>query len=120
MPGELGESWYVLLLSDMRSSARIVRPIARARSAAELQRLLDRERVTLYHEGRFAKSFRRGGMLEWYLEPEQDVRLARTTGIAEVYAVAVRAGVELVTVPFLLAIPSLDDLGARGAGAAVH
>lgn len=60
--------WYVLAMSDLRApEPSRVRPVARSRSRAPLEALLERERVEPYLDeatGR-RKWYRQGGPLEW-------------------------------------------------------
>ena len=61
---------WVLLLNDMRSSHfEDVHPVFRAETREELDRLLQSEKVSSYRDGRWAKSFRQGGPLEWFNYP---------------------------------------------------
>jgi hypothetical protein len=67
---ELRHGMYVLVLNDMRSSnIEHLTPVACAESYAELEALLSRERVEPYSDGRWGKSFRAGGPLEWRNPP---------------------------------------------------
>lgn len=63
---------WVLYLNDMRSShIETLTPAVRAESRQQLLDLLERERVESYRsdDGRWAKSFRQGGPLEWFNPP---------------------------------------------------
>ena len=75
---------FVLFLNDMRSSkCESCESVAKADSREELDALLARERVEGYRDGTWAKSFRRGGPLEWYNEPLFDWHGVRNVGTAE-------------------------------------
>jgi len=66
-PEPPGEPIFVLLLNDMRApKVEYVEPVARASSRAALEAFLERERVPHYRDGRWGKSFRQGGPLEWF------------------------------------------------------
>lgn len=61
---------WILLLNDMRASnIENVRPVARAHERSVLEQYLARETVESYRDGQWAKSFRKGGPLEWYNPP---------------------------------------------------
>ena len=61
---------FILQLNDMRAlNVENLRPVARAETKEELQRLLDNEKVESYSDGRWGKSYRHGGPLEWYNTP---------------------------------------------------
>lgn len=104
---ELEGVWFVLLLNDMQfSKVEIVSPVARARSAAELQQLVERERVEGYCDGRWGKTFRRGGPLEWKNDPRDG-----SGDIIAVYAVAVPSpDTQIVTTETLRQVPTLAEL----------
>jgi hypothetical protein len=62
--------WWVLFLNDMRfPKYEMLTPVARADTKEDLVAYLDRERVEKYVDGRWGKTFRRGGPLEWYNHP---------------------------------------------------
>ena len=61
---------WILQLNDMRSSnVEIVEPVVKAETREELERFVESERVEPYRDGRWNKSFRRGGPLEWFNRP---------------------------------------------------
>lgn len=58
---------FVLYLNDMRSAHIEDRsPAAWAETREALERLIEAEKVDGYNDGRWGKSFRRGGPLEWF------------------------------------------------------
>lgn len=75
--GQLTEIRFVLFLNDMRLAFEKVMPVAKAKSPEALRRWLEAERVAPYtDEGpmrtyaiTWAKSFRKGGPLEWFTPP---------------------------------------------------
>ena len=69
--GSLRVPWWMffLLLNDMRSAHFENQRIAARGSRRALEALLASEAVTLYEDGRFRKSYRAGGPLEWYNPP---------------------------------------------------
>lgn len=69
---ELKPGAWVLMLNDMRSPKfEWLTAVCQADDAQELLDLLERERVPTYRDGRWAKSFRQGGPLEWYNTPSE-------------------------------------------------
>lgn len=65
------ESWYLLLLNDMRdSNIESIQPRFRAKTEADLIAFLAREKVPVYTDGRWGKVFRQGSPLEWYNDPD--------------------------------------------------
>lgn len=61
---------WILLLNDMRSAHfEHLEPVACAETREALEAFVARERVPGYQDGRWAKSFRQGGPLEWYNQP---------------------------------------------------
>jgi len=61
---------WVLFLNDMRSDKyEYVQPALRAETREEILDFLKQERVETYKDGRFSKSFRQGGPLEWCNPP---------------------------------------------------
>jgi len=62
---------FILQLNHMEDKAELVKPIACSEFRENLQRLLDEEAVEPYKDGRFLKSFRKDGPLEWFNPPNQ-------------------------------------------------
>jgi hypothetical protein len=61
---------WVLLLNDMRSSnVETQFPVARAETLEQLHAFLAREKVQHWNDGRWGKSYRCGGPLEWFNPP---------------------------------------------------
>lgn len=61
---------YVLYLNDMRSAKIEYTQIsAWASDRAKLEAFIETETVELYRDGRYAKTFRKGGPLEWFNRP---------------------------------------------------
>jgi hypothetical protein len=61
--------FYILYMHDIRyTHGADVTPVCWSYSKDEIRQLLDSERVDEYHDGR-AKSFRKGGPLEWFSLP---------------------------------------------------
>lgn len=61
---------YILMLNDMRApNIETLATVAWSDDAEALKDLVARERVTLYKDGRYSKSFRKDGPLEWYNVP---------------------------------------------------
>lgn len=62
---------WILFLNDMRSAhVEDVQPVVRAETREELINLIRREQVETYvDDGRWYKSFRKGGPLEWCNKP---------------------------------------------------
>lgn len=68
--GMFVERIWVLMLNDMRSAKfESLSPAARAPTREELEALVAEETVELYQDGRWRKTFRRGGPLEWFNRP---------------------------------------------------
>jgi hypothetical protein len=74
----MGDTMFVLSLNDMRSPKFEQRQyVARATTMKELEAFLERERVDVYQDvvdepdgvKTYSKSFRRGGLLEWFNPP---------------------------------------------------
>lgn len=64
------DSILVLFLNDMRMAhIEMVEPIAKADSREEIEKFLEAEKVPLYQDGPWSKSYRAGGPLEWYNVP---------------------------------------------------
>lgn len=62
----------VLFLNDMRMAhIEMVEPVAKADTREEIEEFLKAEKVPLYQDGPWAKSYRAGGPLEWYNTPYQ-------------------------------------------------
>ena len=61
---------WMLYLNDMRSSnIETLTAVARAEDKETLENLLISEKVESYSDGRWGKSFRKGGPLEWFNKP---------------------------------------------------
>lgn len=61
---------WILRLNDMRSpKAEILTDVAKAETKEALLAFLAREAVETYQDGQWFKSYRSGGMLEWYNRP---------------------------------------------------
>jgi hypothetical protein len=61
---------FVLQLNDMRASnAENLTWVARAETKEKLQRFLENEKVEYYKDGRWGKTYRKGGPLEWCNPP---------------------------------------------------
>lgn len=82
-----GERVWILVLNDMRSSRfEQLTPAARASTREQLVDLMDEERVPSYKDGSWGKSFREGGPLEWFNQPDQyrfDAHLVDYTEVLE-------------------------------------
>lgn len=64
-----GHVW-VLFLNDMRMShIEMVEPVAKGDTREEIEKFLEEEKVPLYQDGPWSKSYRAGGPLEWYNVP---------------------------------------------------
>jgi len=64
---------FILILNDMRSSnIEIVRPVLRAETREQLEKVLASEAVDYYNEGGWGKKYRKDGPLEWYNPPFED------------------------------------------------
>lgn len=98
--------WFVLVLGDMRQPGQLG-CAARARTSAELEQLLGRERRETYQDGPWRKTFRKGGPFEFKLEPELDP----ACGIHEVYAISSPPkGIEWMKANELEKIPTVEGL----------
>lgn len=65
-----GPIFWFLRLNDMRSSKiEYSEVVCWAETEQELADLLEREKVEGYDDGKWGKSFRQGGPLEWYNQP---------------------------------------------------
>lgn len=61
---------WILVLNDMRSSnVEIIGPVARAETREALEAFVERERVEGYRDGKWGKTFRKDGPLEWFNPP---------------------------------------------------
>lgn len=61
--------WF-LQLNDMRSAhVEDLQPVFRSESKGTLEKLLTDERVDMYRDGKWCKTFRQGGPLEWFNAP---------------------------------------------------
>jgi hypothetical protein len=61
---------YILQLNDMRASQiEIMTSVARGETYEELEAMMDMEKVEPYSDGRWQKSYRKDGPLEWYNLP---------------------------------------------------
>lgn len=62
---------WILQLNDMRSGKiEYCETVVRAETKEELEAFVEREKVESYKtNGRWAKSFREGGLLEWFNPP---------------------------------------------------
>lgn len=63
---------FVLKMNLMRGRTEEVHPVARAETREGLVALMERERVPVYSDGQWRKSFRQGGPFEWYNPPWGD------------------------------------------------
>lgn len=98
---------YVLLLNNMQSSqVEIMTPIARAETKEELVALIEREKVDCYTDGKWRKSYRAGGPLEWYNPPTFDHESFLDVGTAELHAKRARANFDREVIP----IPLVENL----------
>jgi len=83
---------FVLQLNPMTLYAKRVVPVVRAETEQELLDLLGRERVEPYvDEGgahSWRKVFRKGGMLEWYNGPGEDMTAG--AGVPAIYNMGTR------------------------------
>ena len=93
---------YILQLNDMRSAnVENLQKVARAETSEELQRLLDSEKVESYNDGRWHKSYRQGGPLEWYNAPYNFEPSIMSVGSADEWAANARMQFEqqIMTLP---------------------
>lgn len=61
---------WVLLLNDMRySQIEILDAVAKAETKEELLAFLDGEKVEMYRDGQWGKTYKQGGALEWRNPP---------------------------------------------------
>ena len=64
---------FVLQLNDMRSATpEMLSSVARAETKEELESFLEDQKVESYRDGQWAKSFKKGGLLEWCNQPYDD------------------------------------------------
>lgn len=76
---------WILRLNDMRSpKIEILSSAARANTREELLVFIERERVATYRDGRWSKSFRQGGPLEWFNLPFGDESFVRVSAQDEI------------------------------------
>ena len=62
---------FVLFLNDMRSAhIEDLRVVAWAEDREKLEAFIETETVKSYQDGRWRKTFRQGGPLEWFNRPE--------------------------------------------------
>lgn len=102
--------WYVLSLVDVRTPVNGITPAARSRSVAALQALIDRERVPLYEDGDYYKSFRKGGPLEL----REDPQVCGMGNVSPVYVVSdIPAHAQIARAEVVREIPTVDELARR-------
>jgi hypothetical protein len=65
---------WVLLLNDMRMpKIEMLEPVARAETKEALIAYLGSQEVETYQDGQWNKVYRKGGSLEWYNPPSDDL-----------------------------------------------
>jgi len=79
---------FVLQLNPMTANAERVIPVVRAETQQELLDLLERERVDPWTDGHWHKVFRKGGLLEMYNSPSED--MTSWIGVPAIYDMGTR------------------------------